>query len=167
MELEDLIPDTAEFKLSKMDVSLTLRPPNLEDRVIFQKKFGAKGVQIAFQNSDWEVISFVVLHLLTDRSAFAARDLNEQSVDGETVSRRVLGPELFRKQVHTLQDQTDVLRAINSAFANSDPDIKKVVEDELKKKGFLLTPKKSAGESSLTNSLANTDGVPSTSSQEP
>jgi len=96
--------------------------------------------------------------LLVDRSDFAARDLEEAiGVDGEPVRRRVSGPEAFRKAVTSVTEELAIIGALGAAFTGSDPLVKQVVENELKKKSL------KTGEQSSTDSLTSTDGPSSTS----
>lgn len=164
MELHEIIPDKPEFKLSATgEIVHCLRPPTLEDRIIFDKKFTNRRVMNALQANDWEIISFMVLHLMVDKSAYKAHDIEEQTADGEMIKRRVLGPEIFRKQVQKISDQAAVLGAISSAIVNSDPDIKKITEEHLKKKMMEFSQPEKTGEESLTSSQVNMDGQPTAS----
>lgn len=163
MELEQLLPENSEFTLSSSDKTYTLRSPNIEDRMFFAKRFGETGIRNAFEKRNWEIISIVVMRLLTDRSDFLIREFDDIDEDGRQVKRQITGPEVLRTMIKTIKDQVAVLGAISAAFINGDPEMKEAVQKEVKKK---MKEDVLDGTKSLIDSLANMDGKQNISSAE-
>lgn len=160
MQLSDLLIEKADFSLSSSPEKVySLRPPNLRDRAIFEKRFGVQGIQRSLQGQDWDIICKIVIQLMVDKSDFASRIDNDLDIDGEKFQRKVLAFEILQEKCITTKDKTAILQALAASFINSDADVKKVVQDEVKKKILNQLD----GEKSLTSSDQNMDGQQSKS----
>lgn len=160
MRIEDVIPQRPEFILSSSGKTYELRLPSIEDRIWFRQRFKEAEVKAAFDTRDWNVLSVIVMRLLKDRSDFAARDIEEIDEEGEKRKVRLSGSEILRRSILSTEDETQVICAINSAFANADPIVRKQLESALKKN--LKT-----GPQSSTDSPTTTDGHSTTSEASP
>lgn len=162
MELDELLEKPPEFELSTMPgVKHRLRPPSLQDMLVFKNKYGENGVQKACLEMDWKVISEVIVRLLEDKSPFAMTEEEEYDDEGVLVKRNVFATEKLLKCIVTLDDQAAAINSIGAAFTAANPKLKTKIIAEVKKKMAETSP----GTKSSTDSQPNMDGQPSTSSR--
>lgn len=135
VKLEDLLTDRATFKLKATgEREHTLRLVNLEDQAWIKRTFGAElGIQYIFQQRQWDEIAKIAYRLLEDKAAFPAFDETVIDDEGETVTRRISGPQSFMRAVTGLEECTLVLKALLTSIRLSNPQIDEVLQEELKK----------------------------------
>jgi len=146
MELKDIIPERAEFKLN--DKTYAFRKITLDDRTWNERTFGKDRSFETFTN---EEISKLLYHQLEDKSDFVSSEITEINDDGDLIKRKVTGPEAFRKSIVSINDQTIILGAYFKCLGFSTA-MKDIELEDLKKK-----QEKQTGEKSLTQSQENTD----------
>lgn len=164
MELEELLPPKPEFFLKSKNRSFVIRPPNLHDQVWFKSRYGTStGFASALSNGDWNEISRVVYHLLSDadRREFLAQDVKVVNDEGEEKVVRHTGPEVFLLAIDGLEEITKIMGALTRAIMISNPaieeDVKKQVAEAKAKAPRRQRP---TSPSSSTSSGTSTESSP-------
>lgn len=145
MKLEDLLPQSPEFKLSSTGKVYALRLPNLNDRSAFAEWFGDK-MQSIFDAWHWRSLCKIVYRLLIDKSDFLARKERSIDDDGIEVEQMVYGPELLHKAISNTEEAGEVFKALMSAFSKSDPMIAAVMSAKLADEEKKSRPRRSTGD---------------------
>lgn len=139
MELEDFFSEGKSFKLKSTGKTYELRLPNLSDGAFIKSTYGdAIGFQSALEGMDWPLIILFIYRLLNDKSDFLAEDIEEINDTGEKVTRRVTGPEKLLKSISGQAEGLKILSALTQAIAESNPDAKKAMDEEIKKNKKML-----------------------------
>lgn len=165
LELKDIIPPKPFFFVKSKQKSYHLRLPTLEDQVWLNEKFGGpEGIQKVLNTRDWPgVCRMVYRHMSNEgREDFLAQAVKIINDEGESVLRRMTGPEVLFCQLSGVDEAVKMLGAMIRAIMSSNPLIEKEVLEEIKKNlrpdNHSLSQSPSIGEKSSTRSRANTGG---------
>lgn len=121
-QLEDLIPEQAEFSIKSTGKTYKLRPINLDDQVWIQKKFG-EGLENVFKTGDLNKITAFTYHLLDQkgREDFVATKENVIDDDGNKAQVTVTGPEKLRQAMSLTHDLKGLVQALLKTMGISSP----------------------------------------------
>jgi hypothetical protein len=153
ISLQDILPTKPEFSIEKTKKTYTLRLPNMLDQVWIKEKFGGpERVAQVIQGQDWLEISRIVYRLMDDaaRGDFPAVDAKIINDDGESMQRRLTGPEHLLSCLSGLEETVRMLGALTQAIILSNPLIGEEVKKKLMAQGIRI------GDTSLTLSKAST-----------
>ncbi len=149
MELEDFFSEGKTFSLNSTGKTYELRLPTLADGAFIKATYGdAIGFQKALEGMDWPLIILFIYRLLKEKSDFLAEDITEIDDSGEQVTRRMSGPEKLLSAISGQAEGLKILTALTQAIAESNPEAKKAMQDEIKKNKKML--QKSVGKKSST-----------------
>lgn len=153
ISLSDILPTKPEFRVEKTNKSYLLRLPNMLDQVWIKEKFGgAERVAQVIHGQDWLEISRIVYRLMDDtaRADFPAVDARIINDEGESMHRRLTGPEHLLSSLGGLEETVRMLSALTQAIILSNP----IIGEEVKKK--LMAEGIRIGDTSSISSKAST-----------
>ena len=135
IDLNDLLPQEAEFKLSKFpDKIYTVVEFSLYYQAWAKKRYGAD-LKTIFENQALPEISEMVHHMLKNKNDFPTL-------------------EDFQKAILTQQDRVSVMQAVIKSIGLSQPIINQIAKDNLE--GNAISPSQPTGAQSTTPSQAST-----------
>lgn len=150
IELEDLIPATGEFTLqATQDQIHKLRPITLQDQVWINDKFGdGNALQKILEGTKLKELCQLIYHQLVDKTPFTAKNVEEINDEGDSVRRKVTGPELLAQAIVSKTEQINVYKALLKTIGVSEPMIEEALGS--KKKDLPEPQALPVGEKSLT-----------------
>ncbi len=171
IKLEELIPDSATFKLrASGDRVYTMRPFDLDDEKWLNSTFG-DGLSNILHQRNWAEIARIVFHQLEleDQRFFKKQDVIVVAEDGSESTVTMGGTDLLCKMIRGIGEKQDLLRALLHTIGISQPVQERLEAIEGEKKS-LQNPSPTSpptGLKSSTSSKASTDGRTNTSGHEP
>lgn len=136
IELEDMIPVEAEFKLKATGKSYKLRKISLRDRTWIKDKF-KDDIEKVFRTVDFKDLMMVIYHQLDEASKqeFLMIEREETNDDGVKVKVKVTGPELLSEALTDPEEIRDVMNAFIKTMGISQAIVDKMSAEYLKKNG--------------------------------
>lgn len=161
ISLKDMIPEQAEFTLTRKEKTYHIRPFNLADENWLQNKYGLELEQIFGQVKMVQVCEIVFHQLpLEEQEDFSAREvktIDEQT--GEKGSLRIGGGRLLQEYVVGKKEQLEIYQAVLKAVGFSRPLLEKAKAHMAAREGAAAAgKKKQTGPKSSISSPASTDG---------
>jgi hypothetical protein len=138
VKLEDLVPEGAEFKLKKTEKTYRLKPFSLSDELWMNKVFG-NDIEKIFREVRMKEVCRIVFHQLEDedKEDFLARDVTVINEQGEKLTQRLGGAELFSLFISGQTEKIKIFEALLQTIGISRPML-----DEFKKDSESSTEKK-------------------------
>jgi hypothetical protein len=98
LEIKDIKPQKATFKLEYNQKEYHLRPLSLNDRLWLEETFGQEKLNTIFTTIEMDSICRIVFHLMEneDKEEFVAQDVTIINEDGEKKKVRLGGYKLLR-----------------------------------------------------------------------
>lgn len=132
IKIEELLPESAEFKLKKTGKTYHVRPMTIADYRWCVTKFQGRDLNTVINSKDIDSICQIAFRLLPDeeKEDFSARDCTYYDEEtGEKTKGRIGGAQLLAHELTGLQELVEVSEAITISFG-----AKKQLETENKKK---------------------------------
>lgn len=134
IELNDIIPQEAEFFLKSKSKSFKLRKITLRDRAWIKDKF-KDDIERIFSTTDFSNLIIIIYHQLTDECKKDFLAITRKCIDDDGVEKEIFvkGYELLSEAISDPKEIRDVMMAFMLTMGLSQPIIDKVQESELKK----------------------------------
>jgi hypothetical protein len=151
IDLEDLIPATGEFKLEATGETVhTLRPITLQDQVWINDKFGGpEELKKILEGTKLKELCQLIYHQLVDKRHFPSVVEEQINDEGDSVTRKLTGPEMLASSIVSKKEQLNVYKALLKTIGVSEPMLEDALGDS-KKKDLEPLQAPLVGEKSLT-----------------
>jgi hypothetical protein len=164
IQLEDLVPQGAQFTLRKTEKTYRMNAVSLADEMWINQTFGESLGEI-FKNIKMKEICRIVFRLLDDedKEDFLARDVTIINEMGEKLTQRMGGSELMFLLISGYAEKIEIFEALLQTIGISRPMLNQL-KDEV---GAPIREEKKTprtGHMSSTSSRRSTDGPRNTSS---
>jgi hypothetical protein len=158
--LEDIVPQPAKFKISRMNKEYTLRPFSLADELWVKSHFGEHASKM-FTDVDLEKICQLAFHQFIEREDFKLQIVKFVDDNGHTVQTEIGGWKLLMTLIAGPTEVEGLIKAILQTQGLSSPILDQISkeQDDIKKK---MRP---IGQPSSMSSQPSTVGRRNTSSR--
>jgi hypothetical protein len=120
IELKDIRPQSAKFKLAYNETEYELRPFNLNDEAWLRTEFKDTLQQLFSQDKiDDDALCRIAYHQIKDRSDFV--EVEREMIDeaGRKMTYKIGGFALLKERVHGMNEKIEILLAINETLGIS------------------------------------------------
>lgn len=154
ISLEDIFPDKPEFTAN--GVTIKVRPPNIADQAWLKKNYSPERLHEILTTQEWLEIGKIIYYFMDEeeRAKFPSTTATITNEEGDSVQRKLTGPEHLIQSVKNLSEGTGMLAALVKAISISNP----IVSEMIKKNFSQSRQSLSTGAKSSTPLAVSTDG---------
>lgn len=129
LDLKDIVPKTASFKLKGTGLRHQIRPITLADEIWLEQTFVDEEGNMPNIADNMEHLARVVYHQLEDKTPFKSQKVTLIDEDGIETKTEMGGYKLLLSLISGIQEKVDILNAWLATIGISRP-----IQEEIKKK---------------------------------